>query len=220
MNGYAQNLDGARAAFARYQSLAGPADLNPLDSLGEVYFYNGDFAHAEKQFVAAREWLKAAEARLMTGDLAGADAFFEQYMAPQPQRELERAQWEFLSGRRKQAMARVRKLIALPGDPGAIAGAQLSFWSLQTSDRTTAARLATTAAERATTPAARNLAAICRFLSMTTAGIAAREYQCASLDSESAVCRGDSVLESLLGEKQSGGCSSPHPAGLGLCGNR
>ena len=88
MDGYAHDVAGARAAFEKYQSLVGAADVNPIDSMGEIYFNNGDFASAEKSFLEAqqknpaafaggRELLKAAEARLMTGDLSGADGLFE-----------------------------------------------------------------------------------------------------------------------------------------------
>jgi tetratricopeptide (TPR) repeat protein len=137
--------------------------------LGEIYFYNGDFAAAEKSFLQAgggRELLKAAEAHLMTGDLAGADALFQK----QQPHELERAQWEFLTGRRKQAMARVEKLMAAAGEPGVLAAAQLSFWRLQTGDRAGATKLAETAFAHAASPAAKNLAAVCRFLARTPVG--------------------------------------------------
>lgn len=168
MLGYAHDIAGARATFDQYQALVGPSDTNPLDSTGEVYFYNGDFADAEKSFLKAgggRELLKAAEARLMTGDIPGADSLFEKYMASQQRpSDLERAQWEFLTGRRKQAMARTEKLIASPGDAGAQAAAQLSFWRLQNGERASATRLAATALAQAASPGTKNLAAICRFL--------------------------------------------------------
>jgi tetratricopeptide (TPR) repeat protein len=201
MDGYAHDLAGARAAFDKYRSLTNPSDLNPIDSLGEVYFYNGDFANAEKQFLAAHEFLKAAQARLMTGDLSGADGLFDKSLAQQPQRDLERAQWEFLTGRRKQAMARVEKLATAPGDAGAVATAQLSFWHLQTGDRATATQLASAAFAHATSPAVKNLAAICRFLSQSPAG----KSQFANINALALMLNhqfGDAVpiLETLLGE--------------------
>lgn len=169
MDGYAHDVADARAAIDKYRALVGPGDTNPIDSLGEIYFYNGDFAAAEKSFLQAgggRELLKAAEAHLMTGDLAGADALFQK----QQPHELERAQWEFLTGRRKQAMARVEKLMAAAGEPGVLAAAQLSFWRLQTGDRAGATKLAETAFAHAASPAAKNLAAVCRFLARTPVG--------------------------------------------------
>jgi Flp pilus assembly protein TadD len=171
MDGYAHDLAGARAAIEKYRTLAGPADTNPTDSLGEIYFFNGDFANAEKSFLEAGgglELLKAAEAHLLTGDIGGADSLFEKYMAQQHQpREMERAEWEFLTGRRKQAMARAEKLMAVPGDGGALAAAQLSFWRLQTGDRSGAAKLAESAFTRATSPGTKGLAAVCRFFTQT-----------------------------------------------------
>jgi Flp pilus assembly protein TadD len=199
MDGYAHNLAGARAAFDKYKSLTNPADLNPIDSLGEVYFYNGDFANAEKQFLAAHEFLKAAEARLMTGDLSGADGLFGKSMLQQ--RDLERAQWEFLTGRRKQAMMRVEKLVNAAGDAGAVATAQLSFWHLQTGDRAAATQLATTAFAHATSPAVKNLAAICRFLSQSPAGKSQfSNINALALMLHHQFAEAIPILETLLGE--------------------
>ena len=59
--------------FEQYQKLA-PDEMQRLDSLGEVSYFLDDFESAAKYFEQAAqknpaEWLKAAEARLMTGDL-------------------------------------------------------------------------------------------------------------------------------------------------------
>ena len=71
-----------RDALKRYRE-ADPEGSNPIDSLGEAYFINGRFAEAEKCFLEAQaklgpmsaaEWLKAAQARYMQGDVAKADA--------------------------------------------------------------------------------------------------------------------------------------------------
>ncbi len=133
--GYARadlrDLDGAREALKRYQKLA-PDDPNAFDSLGEVSFYLGDFAGAERYFLdgwrknpaGEVELLKAAEARMMTGDLAGADRL----LAQGKWGGLEQAQWEFLTGRRKQAMGRLDAMQAK--DPRA--ALQLALWRAQT----------------------------------------------------------------------------------------
>lgn len=211
MDGYAHDIAGGRAAFEKYQALAGPADINPIDSLGEVYFANGDFASAEKTFLEAQrknptapggsELLKAAEARLMTGDVPGADSLFEKYMALQPQRQMERARWDFLSGRRREAMALAEKLMSAEGDPGAVAAAQLSFWRLQTGDRASAAQLASTAFARAVSPGTKNLAAVCRFLTLTPA----QKSQFANINAMAQILNHQfaeaiPLLERLLGE--------------------
>src|SRR5581483_337776 len=74
------DLGGAREAIAQYQRLA-PGDLNALDSEGEVNYFLGDFKAADEAFERAAaknpaEWVKAAEAQLMLGNLNKADALF------------------------------------------------------------------------------------------------------------------------------------------------
>jgi tetratricopeptide (TPR) repeat protein len=106
--------------------------------LGEVSFYLGDFSAAEQYFLKAQqknaarsgeEFKKAAEARLMLGDLAGADALYKKSGAA----VFEQARWEFLTGRRKSAMARLQQLIpTLTGGPKSLALSQLSIWKVQT----------------------------------------------------------------------------------------
>jgi tetratricopeptide (TPR) repeat protein len=184
---FAQNLAGARRALERYRQLLPPEEVNPLDSLGEVSFYLGDFAGAERYFVQAHEknpgefgggeLIKAAQARLMLGDLAGADAIYQRYLALLQHSQgalagYQQAQWEFLTGRRKAAIARLEKLApTLRGEARALALCQLSIWKLETGDSTAAAELAGQAVSSAQSPRLRNLSAVCRFLSaMPTSG--------------------------------------------------
>jgi Flp pilus assembly protein TadD len=170
---FAQDLAGARRALETYQRALGPADVNGLDSLGEVSFYLGDFAGAEKYFLEASaknsaELLKAAQARLMTGDLPGADGFFQKYLSAiqATQRELagyQQAQWEFLTGRRKAGMQRLEQILAkLPGEGPAVGACQLSIWKLQTGDSAGAVSMADQAVKSAQSPAVRNMSAMCR----------------------------------------------------------
>lgn len=129
---YAHDLKGAMEALNQYQSMLSPEEPNPLDSMGEVSFYLGDFASAERYFYKSYqkneanslELLKSAEAHLMTGDLPGADRLLQQRTDWNP---LDRAQWEFLTGRRKQAIARLE---AVPPSPPI--QAQLGLWKAQT----------------------------------------------------------------------------------------
>jgi Flp pilus assembly protein TadD len=128
---YNHDLAGARQALEQYQKMLGPGESNGMDSLGEVSFYLGDFAAAERHFLDAHktgaspaELLKAAQSRMMTGDLAGADAIFGRYGNWSI---VERAEWEFLTGRRKQAIAR---LGAVAGDPRVTL--QMEIWKSQT----------------------------------------------------------------------------------------
>jgi len=183
---YAQDLAGARRALQNYQRLLPPENANALDSLGEVSFYLGDFAGAANYFLQAQqknpgqfqgaELAKAAQARLMAGDLRESDALFQKYLAAarSAQRslsELEQAQWEFLTGRQKAGLARLEKAIPdLDPDKQALALCQLSIWKMTGGDSKAANLFATQAAERAVSAGARNLSAMCRYIaSMPTA---------------------------------------------------
>jgi tetratricopeptide (TPR) repeat protein len=177
---FAQNLAGARRALERYRQLLPPEEVNPLDSMGEVSFYLGDFTGAERYFLQAHEknpgefaggeLIKAAQARLMLGDLPAADAIFQRYLGLLQHSQgalagYQQAQWEFLTGRRKAAIARLEKLApALGGEARALALCQLSIWKLETGDSKAAAELAGQAVSNAQSPRLRNLSAVCRFL--------------------------------------------------------
>ncbi|MEK7754961.1 MAG: hypothetical protein AAB654_23750, partial [Acidobacteriota bacterium] len=193
MQAYAQaqrsEFDAARRSLAEYARLA-PDDPNAPDSLGEVNFMAGDFAEAEKSFLAAYRmnatWrggsalLKAAHARAMTGDLAGADGLLAQYLElrktlQDPLIPYRQAQWEFLTGRRRQAMERLESFrAARVGDVAAHTTAQLAVWKRQTGDRDGARRLALDAAKLASGPAAQRLAGVLLFVTQPPA--AANEW--------------------------------------------
>ena len=170
--GYAQcwahDLDGARQTLVKYQQML-PRDANPLDSLGDVHYYWGRFAEAEKYyfqahdkdaaFLAGGTLLKAAHARLMTGDIAGADGIYKQYAALRrsgndPLVDYRQAQWDFLCGRRKKAMESLRQL----GNSPALS--QLAIWRLETGNRDGAREAAGRAAALADTPGAARQAAL------------------------------------------------------------
>ena len=148
------HLDEAVASLRRYQTLR-PSDPNSVDSLGDVELLTGHPREAEAFYVQAAkqnphslnggDWLKAAMARLMTGDRAGADGLSESYVqarfaAGNPAAELYRAQWRFLTGRRREGY---RDLEAVARQEGigparalaAEAHAQLAIWSLYMGDR-------------------------------------------------------------------------------------
>ena len=151
---FAGDLPAAAAAVHEYQRIR-PSDANALDSLGDVYFYFGRFSQAEQYYLQAFEkdnafnganpLFKAAHAHLRTGDVPGADAIFRKYdevrnRAKDPLTELRRAEWEFLSGRKKQAMDRLETIArALPAGIAAglapQASAQLAVWELELGDR-------------------------------------------------------------------------------------
>jgi len=177
---YAGDLAGARSALEQYQKLLPEGNANALDSLGEVSFYRGDFAAAEKYFLEADQknraefggvdLLKAAQARLFAGDLAAADGIFHKYLGLLDANQRSRAvyleaQWEFLTGRRRAAMSALEKVIpALEGEGRALALIQLSLWKSETGDAKTGSELAAQAAQIAASPATRNLSILCRVI--------------------------------------------------------
>ena len=158
---YAGSLDTALEALRRYQALR-PAEANPLDSQGDVNLLAGRLPQAESLYLQAAKkdpnsesggdlW-KAAMARLMSGDVAGADTLFQQYIkareaAKDPVVEYRQAEWSWISGRRKSACQRI-EAFARGAENGPLreiasrAYSQLAVWSLVMGDRTAAAQLA------------------------------------------------------------------------------
>ena len=141
--GYAQAFAGdpesARKSFERYGSNPAHA-ANALDSQGEGWFLNGKFVDAEKAFLEAHakspamlgggDLLKAAYARWLQGDLAGADQQFSQYLAFRSQQKdpvipWRQAAWEYSTGRSSAAIAR---LSSVTGPAAGIAQQQLAIW--------------------------------------------------------------------------------------------
>jgi tetratricopeptide (TPR) repeat protein len=175
---WGKDLTGAREALAQYQKLA-PEESNALDSEGEVSYLRGDFKSAGEYFERAAaknpaEFLKAAQARLMIGDLQGADALFLKHLGPKSSARsggagYQMAQWEFLTGRRKAGMDRMEKLAPeLNGDLQSLAFSQLAIWKLELGDRKAAGDLANEAVTRAQGPVAREISAACQFFASGT----------------------------------------------------
>jgi tetratricopeptide (TPR) repeat protein/TolB-like protein len=162
---YAGNLAEATKALDEYERLR-PTDPNAPDSLGDVHFSLGQFTQAEKfyrqsfdkdgNFNNGGALMKAAWARLMTGDTGGADGIFNRYLdtrrnAKDPGVEFRGAEWEFLTGRRRQAITRMEAFArSLPVELAPVmapqAYAQLAVWELELGDRTHARGFALKAA--------------------------------------------------------------------------
>ena len=173
---YAGHLDDARSVLERYRDAA-PKQANPLDSLGDVHFLAGKFAEAEKYYLEAQrlnprflggaELLKAAQARLLQGNLTGADALHSRFIqfrqnAKDPLTEIENAQWLFITGRRKEGMSAAAAFAAKSQtDARAYAEAQLAVWKLETGDSAAARQLVSAAAHDATAPQIAALVAVC-----------------------------------------------------------
>ncbi len=155
------DLPAAVEALRHYQA-ADPQNPNPIDSLGDVHLIAGRLREAEQFYLAAykknpkfmdgADLFKAAMARLMTGDTAGATAIHERYAqalagSPAHAVEIERAEWTWTAGRRQQACQRMlafaRAAEAGPQrEQAARAYTELAMWNLFLGDRATAAGMA------------------------------------------------------------------------------
>jgi tetratricopeptide (TPR) repeat protein len=179
---YAGDLGAATAFLVRYQSLA-PAESNPLDSLGDVNLHAGRLREAEAFYLqAARKnahfeadgpLLKAAMARLMTGDAGGADALFQRYAearaaAGDPALAYRKAEWDWAAGRRRAACAAMEAFaLGSENTPlrelAARGFAELAVWRLMLGDRAGADRAAGKAGQCAG-PSSAAIAGVTRFL--------------------------------------------------------
>jgi Flp pilus assembly protein TadD len=184
---YAGSFDAALDALRRYQALR-PAEANPIDSQGDVNLLAGRLRQAENLYLQAAKkdpnfenggdlW-KAAMARLMSGDVAGADTLAQQYIqaraaAQDPILDYRRAEWSWLSGRRKSACQRL-ETFARAAENGPLrefasrAYSQLALWSLVLGDRAAAPQLAQKAALLAG-PSSAAAAMVARFLAQPPA---------------------------------------------------
>ena len=179
---HAGDLPAAMAALRRYQALR-PADANPLDSMGDVNLLLGHLGEAESFYLQASRKtphfesdgsiFKAAMARLMTGDIAGADGLARQYLDARaaehdPALDYRKAEWLWASGRRKEAGAQMEAFArAAQNGPAremaARAYATLALWKLVLGDRAEAGRMAQQAAANAG-PSSAEIVALARFL--------------------------------------------------------
>ena len=159
--GYAQAMAGdlpAGVASMSEYAKRSPGDPNPLDSLGEIYFYSGKFAEAENAFLGAHAkyagfvngltLFKAAQSRLLLGDVKAADDLFAKYadlsiQANDPAMPVRQAIWDWMAGRRKAAFERLEKM-AREGQPpiAAAARSQLAVMYLAAGRRDDARKLA------------------------------------------------------------------------------
>jgi tetratricopeptide (TPR) repeat protein len=187
--GYAQalggDLDGARQSLEQYRRLA-PNDVNPLDSLGEVYYLHGKFTQAENAFqeaafknstfLSGAPLLKLTLARLCQGSGQAAQESAGRYFellgkSSDPSLEIERAQMLFLTGRRREAMDTLRKLLAKP-EVAAGAALHLAFAGLECGAREDGRKMLATATRSATTAQAAAGLLLAGFLSMPSASAA------------------------------------------------
>jgi tetratricopeptide (TPR) repeat protein len=189
---YAGDPEAGLAALRRYRQLR-PTDPNAIDSLGDLNLIGGHLHEAEELYLEANkvgpnffstgpggDLFKAAMARAMTGDIAGADELEKKFIEARAaihdpnvaSRELD---WLWLTGRRKQAYGQLQsQAVAAERDsqrPAAShAYAQLALWSLMAGDRATALQIAQKSAALATQATA-PAAFIGRFLAQPSASV-------------------------------------------------
>jgi Flp pilus assembly protein TadD len=158
---YAGELETGMAALRRYQALR-PIDANPLDSMGDINLATGRLPVAESFYLQAQkkdrnflrdgDLLKAAVARLMSGDVTGADGLAKQYLdaltaAKDPVANYRQAEWSWISGRRQAAVQQLA-VFAAGAQNGPLrevasrANAELTIWSLMLGDRPAAVNTA------------------------------------------------------------------------------
>ena len=152
---YSGDLPTATRVLRGYEQLR-PREPNPLDSLGDVHFILGHFTEAEQFYLAAQakapaflnggEVLKAAQARLMTGDVAGATSLFNRYLATRqaahdPYAAFHAATWSWHIGARREALAALERIAAdaPPRDVACRADALAAIWLLNLGNRPAAA---------------------------------------------------------------------------------
>jgi Flp pilus assembly protein TadD len=184
---YAGSFDSGLDALRRYQALRS-TEANPFDSQGDVNLLAGRLREAETFYLQAAkidpnfesggDFWKAAVARLMSGDVAGADKLAQQYIegreaAKDPVTEVRRAEWSWVSGRRKSAWERLNTF-ARGNENGPLrefasrSYSQLAIWSLVLGDRAAAGELAQKGALLAG-PSSAGAATLVRFLAQPPA---------------------------------------------------
>jgi len=153
---YSGDLDRAVQSLREYERLL-PSNANPLDSLGEVHFYRGRFAESEKfyrqayeknpAFLNASPLIRAAYARLMTGDVSGAENIFAEYEAARraagdPVIEMTRARWDYLRGEKGSAIRRLQSFASTSGarTVAGVVDCTLTVWLLESGDAAAAAQ--------------------------------------------------------------------------------
>jgi Flp pilus assembly protein TadD len=185
------DLNAGVAALKRYQTLR-PKDSNPLDSLADIHLLSGKLGEAESYYLEAEkidrtflsdgDLIKAATARLLTGDVAAADKIAQQYLearrqAKDPVVEYRRATWDWFAGRRRQAMRELESFANNAQNAPALrdaasrAWSDLTIWALMIGDRGVATQAAPKAIALATPASAAN-AVVARFLALPEASLA------------------------------------------------
>jgi tetratricopeptide (TPR) repeat protein len=184
---YAGDHAAGTEAIERYRKLL-PDSPNVADTLGDMHLIQGHLPQAEQtylgnakkhpDFFVGLDFLKAALAHLMTGDATGADGIAQQYFdaraeAKDPVLAIRKAQWAWISGRRKSAVQQMQQIVSAPDSPqnrqvAAHAGAELAMWTLMLGNREAASDMARKSADLAK-PAPSAQATLARFFAQPPA---------------------------------------------------
>lgn len=169
---FAGDLERAKDALNEYRRRR-PDSANAIDSLGEVMFYFGHYAEAEKLFLEAhskdpsvvrgQEPFRAALSRFMAGDLAGADARAASFVAELRKRgdplvDARASAWRWMTGR-------------TPGDkpPDPVSRTVAALWTLASGDRERARQMAIAARKESRNPQVLDLASTVLLLAQPSA---------------------------------------------------
>ncbi len=190
---YAGHFDEGAAALQKYHAMR-PNDPNALDSLGDINLLVNRYPQAEAAYNEAHkinpnfnnnsDLFKAAMARAMTGDLAGAEAIYGQYIGARTlghdaNAPLLHSEWLWLTGRRKQGeteMLAFSHTAESHNDQGTASRAYsgIALWDLMAGDRAGALDMAQKAVAAAG-PQPSAAVVIARFLAQPSA--TAEEWQ-------------------------------------------
>lgn len=184
---YGGRFDEGVAALRKYHELR-PKDANALDSLGDLNLITNRYREAEDNYQQAvkldpnfqnnSDLFKASMARLMTGDVAGAEEIYKRYIAARAvghdaAAPFLHSEWLWITGRRKQAVAEALAFAQTaetrkdrPTAARAYAG--LAIWDLMANARESAQQMAQKAAPLAGQSTAAAVA-IARFLAQPSA---------------------------------------------------
>ncbi len=169
LQAYQGKLDDALRSIAEYEKQA-PESPNPLDSRGEVLWMAGRFQEAEKAFLAVHKkdpnfqagvaLEKAALCRWMAGDSEGASAIAGRYLQERagkkdPLTRFHQARWDWLAGRRSEALLGWRALASSQQPAAPVAAARLAVALLELGEKAEASRWAAVAARNPVGPAGR-----------------------------------------------------------------
>lgn len=172
---YAGQADRAREAFEDYRRRR-PDSANAIDSLGESMFYFGRFSEAERLFLEAHaknpahvngnERFRAALSRFMSGDIAGADTLFAQFLADRrkqkdPLAETRALLWQCITGRMPRTTS-----------PEPLHQIVQAMWTLAAGDRYAAREMASRARTAAPNPSVASLASLTILLAQPSASSA------------------------------------------------